>query len=199
DHGIGGASSGAIAAFTVAWERPDQFRKVYSHVGSFTNLRGGNVYPALVRKTEPKPIRVYMSDTSGDVDNAFGSWPWANQRMASALSYMGYDARFDWAEGYAHNADFGSAHFPEAMTWLWRKETHDPQYDTRGDLGGDLTLLKLLVPGESWELVADGLGFADALCTDADGNLYFCDMKALDVVRMSATDGSRTVIAKESV
>ncbi|MEM9644569.1 MAG: alpha/beta hydrolase-fold protein, partial [Planctomycetota bacterium] len=96
---IGGSSSGAICAFTVAWERPDQFGKVYSSVGSFTNLRGGNVYPALVRKTEPKPIRIYMADTSGDVDNAFGSWPWANQRMASALGYMGYDVRFDWAEG----------------------------------------------------------------------------------------------------
>ncbi|MCA9082025.1 MAG: hypothetical protein KDA58_15795, partial [Planctomycetaceae bacterium] len=196
---IGGSSSGAICSFTAAWERPDQFRKVYSHVGSFTNLRGGNVYPALVRKTEPKPIRVYMSDTSGDVDNAFGSWPWANQRMASALSYMGYDARFDWAEGYAHNADFGSAHFPEAMTWLWRSEGHTPEYDTRGDLGGDLTLLKLLVPGESWELVAENLGFADALCTDAEGNLIFCDMKAPEIVRISAADGSRTVIAKESV
>ena len=95
---------------------------MYSSVGSFTNLRGGNIYPALVRKTEPKPIRVYMADTSGYVDNAFGSWPWANQRMASALKYMGYDTRFDWAEGYAHNSDFGSSKFSDAMKWLWRKD-----------------------------------------------------------------------------
>ncbi len=196
---IGGSSSGAICAFTAAWERPDVFRKVYSSVGSFTNLRGGNVYPALVRKTEPKPIRMYMADTSGDIDNAFGSWPWANQRMASALKYMGYDLRFDWAEGYAHNADFGSSRFPDAMKWLWRREVHTPVYDTRGDLGGDLTLLKLLIPGESWKVVADNLGFADALCADADGNLYFCDMRAPAVYRLSAADGTRTVIAKESV
>ena len=64
------------------------------------------------------------------------------------------------------------------MKWLWRKEAHTPVLDTSGDLGGDLTLLNLLIPGESWELVADNLGFADALCTDKDGNLYFCDMKA---------------------
>jgi len=83
-HAIGGSSSGAISAFTAAWERTNFFRKVYSRVGSFTNLRGGNVYPAPVRKTEPKPIRMYMADTSGDVDNAFGSWWWANQRMATA-------------------------------------------------------------------------------------------------------------------
>jgi enterochelin esterase-like enzyme/sugar lactone lactonase YvrE len=196
---IGGSSSGAICAFTVAWERTDAFRKVYSSVGSFTNLRGGNVYPSLVRKTEPKPIRVYMADTSGDIDNAFGSWPWSNQLMASALKYMGYDVRFDWAEGYAHNADFGGAHFPDAMKWLWRKEKHQPVLDTKGDLGGDLTLLKLLIPDQSWEVVAEGLGFADALCTDAEGNLYFCDMKAPAIYRISAADGARTEIAKESV
>ncbi len=151
-HAIGGSSSGAICAFTAAWERPDFFRKVYSSVGSFTNLRGGNVYPSLVRKTEPKPIRVYMADTSGDVDNAFGSWPWANQQMASALKYMGYDVRFDWAEGYAHNADFGGSKFPDAMKWLWRKDKLTPVLDTRGDLGGDLTLLNLLIRDQSWEV-----------------------------------------------
>ncbi|GEM_PF-79903 len=198
-HAIGGSSSGAICAFTAAWERTDVFRKVYSSVGSFTNLRGGNVYPALVRKTEPKPIRVYMADTSGDVDNQFGSWWWSNLQMASALSYMGYDTRFDQAEGYAHNADFGGAKFPEAMMWLWRKEKHRPVIDTKGDLGGDLTLLNLLIPGESWQLVADNLGFADALCTDKDGNLYFCDMKAPAVIRINTADGSLTEISKESV
>lgn len=198
-HAIGGSSSGAICAFTAAWERPDSFGKVYSSVGSFTNLRGGDVYSAHVRKTEPKPIRVYMADTSGDVDNQFGSWWWANQQMASALNYMGYDVRFDQAEGFAHNADFGGAKFPEAMKWLWRKEKYTPVLDTKGDLGGDLTLLNLLIPGESWEVAADNLGFADALCSDPDGNVYFCDMKAPAVYRISAKDGAKTEIAKESV
>jgi enterochelin esterase family protein len=196
---IGGSSSGAICAFTVAWERPDQFRKVYSSVGSFTNLRGGNAYPALIRKTEPKPLRVYQADTSGDVDNVAGSWWWANQQMASALSYMGYDSRFDSAEGYAHNADFGSSKFPEAMKWLWRKEKHQPVINTKGDLGGDLTLLNLLIPGQSWEVVADNLGFADALCADAEGNIYFSDMRAPAVYRIGAGDGKRTEIVKEAV
>ena len=196
---ICGASSGGICAFTVAWERPDAFRKVLSTIGSFTNLRGGNVYPSLIRKTEPKPIRIYMADTSADIDNAFGSWPWANQQMASALKYMGYDVRFDWAEGYAHSADHGGALFPDAVKWLWRKEPYTPVLDTSGDLGGDLTLLNLMIPGESWNLVADNLGFADALCADKDGNIYFCDMKAPAVYRISAADGTRTEIAKESV
>lgn len=198
-HAIGGSSSGAICAFTAAWERPASFRKVYSSVGSFTNLRGGDVYAAHVRKTEPKPLRVYLADTSGDVDNPFGSWWWANQQMASALNYMGYDVRFDQAEGYAHNADFGGAKFPKAMKWLWRKEKHSPILDTKGDLGGDLTLLNLLIPGESWEVAADNLGFADALCSDQDGNVYFCDMKAPAVYRISAKDGTKTEVTKESV
>ena len=197
-HAIGGSSSGAICAFTAAWERTDFFRKVYSSVGSFTNLRGGDVYPSLVRKTEPKPIRVYMADTSGDIDNAFGSWPWANQQMASALKYMGYDVRFDWAEGYAHNADFGGLKFPDAMKWLWRTDKFTPVLDTRGDLGGDLTLLNLLLRDQSWEVVAKDLGFADALCADKAGNVYFCDMKAPSVVRIG-TDGKRKEICKEAV
>jgi enterochelin esterase family protein len=196
---IGGSSSGAICAFTVAWERTESFRKVYSTVGSFTNLRGGNVYPSWVRKTEPKPIRVAMSDTSGDIDNPFGSWPWSNQLMASSLKYMGYDVRFDWTEGYAHNDEYGSSLFPDAMKWLWRKEVHTPVLDTRGDLGGDLTLLNLLIPGETWKVVADNLGFADALCSDTQGNFYFCDMKAPAIYKVNAVDGSKTELCKESV
>jgi len=198
-RGIAGSSSGAICAFTAAWERPESFRKVYSTVGSFTNLRGGDVYQSLVRKTEPKPLRVYMSDTSGDIDNPFGSWPIANELMASSLKYMGYDVRFDWAEGYAHNDDYGSSLFPDAMKWLWRKEEHVPVYDTRGDLGGDLTLLNLLVPDQGWKVVAEGLGFADALCADAMGNVYFCDMKKPGIFRVEGADGSLTELWNESV
>ena len=198
-HAIGGSSSGGICAFTVAWERPDLFRKVYSNVGSFVNLRGGDVYPALIRKTEQKPIRIYMADTSGDLDNRFGSWPWANQRMASALNYMGYDVRFDWAEGYRHGPDFASTRLSDALRWLWRNETHEPKLDTSDDLGGDLTLLELLIPGESWEVAVDGLGFADGLSADAQGNLYFCDMRAPGIYRIDASDGRRTEIAKQSV
>ncbi|HBE68681.1 MAG TPA: hydrolase, partial [Planctomycetaceae bacterium] len=195
---IGGSSSGAICAFTAAWERPDQFRKVYSNVGSFTNLRGGNIYPAWIRKTEPKPIRVFMSDTSGDVDNRFGSWPIANLRMASALSYMGYDSKLVWEEGYGHNADFGSIQFPDAMRWLWRDEVPTPQIDTSDDLGGDLTLLNLLIPGSEWELVASDLGFTDACCCDGEGNFYFCDIRAPAIYKV-AVGRSPEVIAKVAV
>ncbi|MDB4802714.1 SMP-30/gluconolactonase/LRE family protein, partial [bacterium] len=81
----------------------------------------------------------------------------------------------------------------------WRNEEHNPEIDTSGDLGGDLTLLNLLVPGENWEVVADNLGFSDAPCADAEGNFYFCDMRAPAIYRVDAKDGTKTLIAKESL
>ena len=118
---IGGASSGGICAFTVAWEHPEAFRKVFSTIGSFTNIRGGNAYPSLIRKTERKPLRVFLQDSSGDLDNPFGNWPLANRQMEAALRYMKYDVKFDYVEGYGHNSNRGGSVFPEAMKWLWRK------------------------------------------------------------------------------
>ncbi|QDU79786.1 enterobactin/ferric enterobactin esterase [Polystyrenella longa] len=116
---ICGISSGGICAWTVAWERPDSFRKVLSHVGSFTNIRGGHVYPALIRKTEPKPIRVFLQDGSNDLDNAHGNWPLSNQQMAAALKFSEYDYKFVYGEG-GHNHIHGGAILPESLVWLWR-------------------------------------------------------------------------------
>jgi enterochelin esterase family protein len=116
---ICGISSGGICAWTVAWERPDAFRKVLSHVGSFTNIRGGHVYPALIRKTERKPIRAFLQDGSGDLDNLHGNWPLANQEMASALKFAGYDYRFEYGDG-GHNGNHGGSLLPESLRWLWK-------------------------------------------------------------------------------
>ena len=116
---IGGASSGAICAFTVAWERPDKFRRVFSTIGSYVDLAGGHVYPSLIRITERKPLRIYLQDGSGDIDNTFGNWPIANRQMAAALAFMKYDFIFTFGDG-AHNSKHGASLFPEAMKWLWR-------------------------------------------------------------------------------
>src|SRR4051794_3529166 len=103
-HGIGGSSSGAIAAFTVAWERPDQFRKVLSNVGSFVNLRGGHVYPEMVRKSEKKPIRVFLVDgrndnrgqgRGGQYDQT-RDWFYQNVRLMQALTEKGYEVNYSW-------------------------------------------------------------------------------------------------------
>lgn len=116
---IGGISSGGICAWTVAWERPDKFRKVLSHVGSFTNIRGGHVYPALIRKTEPKPIRAFLQDGENDLDNLHGSWPLSNRQMDAALKFAKYDYKFVMGDG-GHNGKHGGAILPESLRWLWR-------------------------------------------------------------------------------
>ncbi|HEX3151011.1 MAG TPA: alpha/beta hydrolase-fold protein [Gemmataceae bacterium] len=118
-RGIGGISSGGICAFVAAWERPDMFSKVLSHVGSFTNIQGGDIIPGMIRKTERKPIRVWLQDGSNDLDNLHGSWPLANQSMAAALKFMRYDFRFEFGDG-GHNGRQGGATMPESLKWLWR-------------------------------------------------------------------------------
>lgn len=117
---ICGISSGGICAFTVAWERPDQFRKVLSHVGSFVNIRGGHNYPALIRKEEVRPLRVFLQAGSKDLNNEHGNWPLGNQQMASALRFRDYDVNFVYGEG-AHNGNHGGSVLPDSLRWLWRE------------------------------------------------------------------------------
>ncbi len=115
---ISGDSSGGICAFTVAWEHPEAFRKVVSHIGSFTNIRGGNVYPAMIRKAEKKPLKVFLADGTGDIDNQFGNWPLANQDMAASLKFAGYEYKFILGEG-THNGKHGASMLPDTLRWIW--------------------------------------------------------------------------------
>ena len=119
---IGGISSGGICAFTVAFERPDLFRKVLSHVGSFTDIRGGDHYPSLVRQTKehPKPIRVFLQAGEHDLDNRHGHWWLSNLAMEKALAFSGYDHKLVGGVG-GHNGRHGGAILPESLEWLWRE------------------------------------------------------------------------------
>jgi len=118
-RGICGASSGGICAFTAAWERPDLFSKVLSHIGSFTNIRGGDRYPGIIRKADKKNIRVFLQDGSNDLDNPAGNWYLANLQMESALKFKKYDHKTVWGDG-GHTGKHGGAILPDAMRWLWR-------------------------------------------------------------------------------
>jgi enterochelin esterase family protein len=126
-RGIGGASSGAIAAFTVAWERPNEFRKVLSLIGSFTNIRGGHAYADIVRKSDKKPIRIFLQDGRNDNRGMRrggkydATWDWflQNVRLKDALTEKGYDLAYVWGIG-RHSQKHGSAVVPEMMRWLWR-------------------------------------------------------------------------------
>ncbi len=127
-HGIGGSSSGAIAAFTVAWERPNAFRKVLSNVGSFTNIRGGDAYPDIVARSPRKPIRVFLCDGRNDLRGWRNGqydprWDWflQNVRLMRALTKKGYDVSYTWGMNL-HGQKFGGAALPEMMRWLWRDQ-----------------------------------------------------------------------------
>ena len=119
---IGGTSSGAICAFNVAWERPDQFRKVISCIGSFTDIRGGHVFPKLVHENDRKPIRVFLEDTLHDNPNTRNpnrDWHVQNEAMLAALKEKGYDVKHIFAEG-AHSDAHGGSIMPEMLRWIWR-------------------------------------------------------------------------------
>ena len=122
-HGIGGASSGAIAAFTVAWERSGDFRKVLSIVGSFVNLRGGHAYADLVLKSDKKPIRVFLQDGRNDnrTEDQTRDWFYQNVRLMEALSKKGYEVNYSWGMN-RHGQAMGGAILPEMMRWLWRDQ-----------------------------------------------------------------------------
>lgn len=127
-RGIAGASSGGICAFNAAWQRPESFSKVFTTIGSFTNIRGviskgaekgGNLYPQMIMESPKKNIRIFSQDGSHDLTNEFGVWPEANKAMAEAWKAKGYDYKFVMGEG-THNGRHGAQLLPEAMTWLWR-------------------------------------------------------------------------------
>jgi len=182
---IGGISSGGICAFTAAWERPDAFGKVLSHVGSFTNIRGGHNYPALIRKSETKPIRVFLQDGSGDLDNVHGSWPLANQAMAAALKFKGYDYQFVYGDG-GHNGKHGGAILPDALRWLWRDEALPTARHS-----------DILRDGEQWKLVGEGYRFTEGPAFDGQGNLYFTDVGANRIHKVDAA-GQVSVFVEKS-
>ena len=188
---IAGMSSGGICAFTAAWERPDQFGKVLSHIGSFVNIRGGHVYPALIRKTERKPIRVFLQDGANDLNNLPGDWPLSNRQMASALAFAGYDHRFDFGDG-AHNDRHGAAILPDSLRWLWRPDSRQPDPSTN-NWPGDEALNKIVPMGGSpgdWQVVSEGHQFTDGACGMPDGTLYFSDLPRGQVWRISP-DGQK--------
>ncbi|HYM93172.1 MAG TPA: alpha/beta hydrolase-fold protein [Chitinophagaceae bacterium] len=117
-HAIAGLSSGGICSFTAAWQRPDYFQKVMSFFGSFTNIRGGNAYPDLIRKGAKKNIKIFMQDGNHDLQNIYGDWWLANLEMESSFKFKGYEYRFEKGTG-SHSAKHGGSILPEALKWLW--------------------------------------------------------------------------------
>ena len=182
---IAGSSSGGIAAFTAAWNRPDAFRRVLSFIGSYTNLRGGHVYASLVRKTEPKPLRVYMQDGRNDQNIYSGHWFIGNEDLASALQYSGYDATFTIGEE-GHNMKHGGPLMPDALRWLWRDWPKPIVASEGGSPRHYIT--QILTPGKDWEMLSSGHQFTEGPAVDKDGNVFFTDVPASKIHKI-APDG----------
>lgn len=174
DRAVGGFSTGGIGAFTLAWERPDAFRRVFTAIGTFVGMRGGDSYPVLIRKTEPKPIRIFMQDGSHDqADDRFGEvgdWWIGNQNVYSALRFAGYQVEHVWGEG-SHNGKHGTAVFPDGMRWLWKDW---PEPVTTGH-SKNFFLQAVSMPGENWHLVLGNYQATGIMATDVHGNVVFRD------------------------
>jgi gluconolactonase len=194
DRAIAGNSSGAIAAFAAAWNRPDGFRRVFSAIGTYVGLRGGNDFPVLIRKTEPKPIRIFLQDGRNDLNNYTGSWFIANQDMQAALEYAGYDVRHAWGDG-EHNSRHATELFPEAVTWLWRDWPAPIKANPDGKSKQDV--FQVLTPGEDWQLVSEGHRGTDGPAVNARGELFFSDPSNNKIFKVGV-DGKTTVFAENT-
>ena len=218
DRAIAGLSSGGICAFTVAWNRPDAFHRVLSFIGSFTDLRGGDTYPSLIRKTEPKPLRVFLQDGSNDLNIYAGSWWLANQSVASALQWAGYDVKFMTGDK-DHDMIQGGAILPDALRWLWR-DYPQPITKPAPNHSGD-NRAAILDPASDWESVqlfrtthqkfAMGKGMnwiagtwesqaspAAGLAVDANGDIFFSDVLGGRIARLSP-DGHDSTFAEQKL
>ncbi len=192
DRAIAGQSSGAITAFTAAWERPDAFTRVLSAIGTYVDLRGGARYPALIRKTEPKPLRVFLQDGSSDLNIYGGDWWMANQTMERALTYAGYEVNHAWGEG-GHSGKQITAIFPDAIRWLWQGW---PQPVKAAVLPAE-RVGPLLIPGEGWQLVGEGYQLAEGAATNAKGEVFFTDIPASKAYKLGP-DGKPVEFITES-
>ncbi len=189
DRAIGGASTGGIGAFNVAWERPDAFRRVFTAIGTFVGMRGGDRLPVLIRKTEPKPLRVFMQDGSNDEwpgGPEMGDWWMSNQTVERALQFAGYPVQHAWGAG-SHNGSHADAVFPDAMRWLWK----DWPQPVEAGAPGNPVLKAILLPGDNWQAVTDGTGAISSLTCDPQGTIYCGDAVSGKICKIG-DDGKMT-------
>lgn len=193
DRALAGASSGAICAFNAAWERPDAFGRVLSTIGTYVGLRGANQFPMLIRKTEPKPLRVFLQDGKADLNIYAGDWFIANQDMLSALQFAGYEVNYAWGEG-GHNGKHAAAIMPDALRWLWKDH---PQPIRTGSPPVSERRVDILMPNAGWEQVSSGHEQAEAPTVNSKGEVFFCDSRAGRIYRVG-NDNKTRIFAEQT-
>jgi sugar lactone lactonase YvrE/enterochelin esterase-like enzyme len=192
DRAIGGSSSGAVCAFTAAWERPDAFTRVFSAIGTYVGLRGADRYPTLIRKYEPKPIRIYMQDGANDLNIYAGDWWMANQTMLRALTFAGYEVKHQWGEG-GHNGKQGTALFPEAMRFLWKGWPEA----VKARASKNQVLSTILPPEEEWKLVGEGYKFTEGPTANQAGEVFYQDIPNSKTYKVDAS-GKAIIVSEDS-
>ncbi len=188
DRSIAGASSGAICAFNAAWERPDEFRRVLSTIGTYVGLRGADEVATLIRKTEPKPLRIFLQDGTKDLNIYAGDWWMANQDMLSALTWNGYEVNYAWGEGGGHDSKHTITILANALKWLWKDypapvQTHKSQTPR----------INPTIEGEAWKEIKLNALKADRLTINKVGEVFFSDKQS--IYKLSTT-GSPIAFAK---
>ncbi|RJL02880.1 alpha/beta hydrolase-fold protein [Paracoccus siganidrum] len=209
DRAIAGSSTGAVGAFSAAWNRSDQFRRVMSFNGTYISMKGAHTLANIVRKTEPRPIRVFMQ--AGKADHITdlqpfgtryaGSWPTANQAMHEALQFAGYDVKFEYGVA-GHESTHGRAVMPDALRWLWRdypepiKVISLPFYYGQPGSEDRGHVFSVINGDETWEQVGTDYGTISSIASDMDGNVHFNDDSG-NIWRLSVEDDSITMLADE--
>ena len=209
DRALSGVSTGAVGAFMAAWNRPDQFHRVLSLIGTYVAMKGADALPALIRRTEPKPIRIFMQDGRNDHIVAAepygtffaGSWPINNQVMFEAFEFAGYDVKLEIGEG-GHDTRQGAAIMPDALRWLWRgypapvvvrepAAKSQPGWDPRGKV------YSTVWADRPWEQVGETYGAVTSPASDREGNVFFAKAAANRIYR-SGPDGKVTLFLANS-
>ena len=177
DRCISGGSSGGIAAFTAAWERPEAFSRLYAASGGFVAFRGGHEYPTLDRKFEPKPIRTYLPTGTHDMENCAGDWFLLDQEMDKALKFSGYDYFFRIIDG-GHVAGYMD-YWQEAMAYLWKGWPERVQAGAGAPRARDI-----LLPDEKWQPVGNDCKGAHGPACSPNGEVFFVDAAANKIHRI---------------
>lgn len=213
DHAIAGTSTGAVGAFMAAWYRPDVFHRVLYLIGTFVDMRGANQVPFWIRKTEPRPLRIFLQDGSADIDSYAGNWPLQNQSMDAAMKFAGYDHKFDYYEGEAHSTRKSSEMMPDILRWLWRGypapiAQNSPELVPvpagRGGRGGPgrgpsfrQPAYNVVTPDKQWEAVDGDYGSAGSVAVNKTGEVYFVDTKGNRIYKVGP-DGKPVVFKQNA-
>ena len=190
DHAIGGSSTGAVGAFMAAWYRPDVFHRVVYFIGTFVDMRGANQVPFWIRKTEPKPLRIFLQDGTADLDHYAGNWPLQSQHMDAAMKLTGYDHKFEFDDGEAHSTRKPAENMPDILRWLWRDYPAPivqnppelvPVPAGRSGRGAPPAFRQpaynVVTPDKQWEPVEGDYANATSVAVNKAGDVFFADAK----------------------